>query len=62
MKLAGFLGVMVGVRGMSSGRLGVVRRRLDAPGFMVRGGFPVMSGSLFVVGCGMSIVLLRGEV
>lgn len=55
-RLGGFAGVVLGVRGVTGGDLGVVRRLFDRPGFVVPGGFVMVRGSLFMVLGGLRVV------
>jgi hypothetical protein len=57
-ELAGFTGVMLRIGRMAGGDMGVVTGGFGVAGFMMRGGFAVMLGGVFVVVRGLGVVLV----
>jgi hypothetical protein len=55
-RLGGFFGVVLGVRRVAGGDLGVMRGLLDRAAFVVLGGLVMMFRSLFMVLGGLRVV------
>jgi len=59
MEFAGFVGVMVRIGGMAGSDMGMVTGGLGVTGFVMRGGFAVMLGGVFVVARRLGVVFVR---